>query len=864
VKIYNEIVFDVDGNVTYEDSFEYSGNLILCKNNDDADDITGFWNIWEDVDLSSGGFQGLESGDFMENFVMPEGLTEKLKNQAIEWGGVGGEKAISTQKQASDIQLNPLPSLPSVSNVGTVNPTGAINWNAIPGGFQPLPQVAGNRKKLYQISKFHGGINQKSSPRDISDAECQEAKNVTVSNVGRITLLGDCMNENNTLKAFSGITATAAPLPGYGLFEFTAPADWDEDNIGEYRILLTSEGDQINALDHEGGHDTWIDFANSGDSDTNVAPVFYAAGNGVYVCDANLGNSGNDRKAKIYVSRNDLNGTVAVNGWVAGDSLLTSPSFHDNNAASTVSIETGAVAASNNGEMAVQIEDTGTGTWNATYYFYVSYLFDGGCETGLTPMGPETFSDETLEFNVSIKHHTTSYHLGGDKRIEGARIYFKESGTAERFLLAEISLIDGVKGALDSTFTPWDLTAAPVYDLASDIIFTNPPEVYSYASLNGYYANEIYTKSYDAASNSAGPVPFTVRYKTAVIGQQGNVFIGNVTFDGKHMPDSMMFCMPGKPGIFPKYNKYDSPSSDGSPITALAAYNDVILQFRQNAMYVINVSNPSQFYTQEVYRNCGVINPCQVFTCAFGVIFVNKFGCYLYDGRSVISLASGKFDWGNQSGIIETSVIDLEDTALTPSIGYDPRSQSIIVLKNIGNDASTHEDDGWVYNMLTQSWTEGVDIIVNAINVRYSNFIVTSEGYLSIKANNEVNIINYNHDKSVDTGAQTITYQTKDLDFGLPTQTKKLFKVYITYKGTPPSTINYRTDGSSTVYGFTETNWAAAAVDDYEVATLVPDDATEAKGWKSISIYMTGAAGGSGETFEINDISILYRVRPIK
>jgi len=95
----------------------------------------------------------------------------------------------------------------------------------------------------------------------------------------------------------------------------------------------------------------------------------------------------------------------------------------------------------------------------------------------------------------------------------------------------------------------------------------------------------------------------------------------------------------------------------------------------------------------------------------------------------------------------------------------------------------------------------------------------------------------------------------------LPSQTKKLFKVYITYKGTPPSTINYRIDGSSTVYGFTETNWAAAGVDDYEIATLVPDTVSEGKDWKSMSIYMTGSATS---TFEINDISILYRARPIK
>jgi hypothetical protein len=107
---------------------------------------------------------------------------------------VAGEKARANEllmQQSGALTANPMPSMPSISNVGAAPFSGSINWNAIPGGFQPLPQVAGGKKRLYQLSKFHGGINQKSSPRDISDAECQEATNVTVSQVGRIKTLGD-------------------------------------------------------------------------------------------------------------------------------------------------------------------------------------------------------------------------------------------------------------------------------------------------------------------------------------------------------------------------------------------------------------------------------------------------------------------------------------------------------------------------------------------------------------------------------------------------------------------------------------------------------------------------------------------------
>ena len=98
---------------------------------------------------------------------------EESSTLASAFGSASTSEETQIIGAKSDIQSNALPSLPSISNVGAVAPTGIINWNAIPGGFQPLPQVAGGKKKLYQLSKFHGGIHQKSSPRYISDKECQ-------------------------------------------------------------------------------------------------------------------------------------------------------------------------------------------------------------------------------------------------------------------------------------------------------------------------------------------------------------------------------------------------------------------------------------------------------------------------------------------------------------------------------------------------------------------------------------------------------------------------------------------------------------------------------------------------------------------
>ena len=869
MRIYNEIAFDVDGNVIYEDSYEYSGEVALLQDIVPDMDGNGVINL---LDFN----QSIEQQRLLQELEKGEELggdaADMFKDDNI-WS--------TLERSQEALMGNILPSIPAISNVGAVPFTGVVDWSSIPGGFQPLPQVTGGRKKLYQLSQFHGGINQKSSPRDISDQECQEAKNITFSQVGRIKTLGDLKSTSSTLSTdtLAAGGATHIPCSGYGLYIFKSGYSLAAPPVAEEcDIVAAMDGRYVRLKDNASSATSTGDYLDIAGADTHVAPIFYAAGGGLYACDANFGHTGGSRKCAMLVYREDA-GSNTVSKWVTGDPLIASPTYDSDDLTDMVAgtvrcTHTGGDAGGDkvmnesNGSIIVECDPNGTGTWSGTYYFYISWLFDGGCETGLTSFATDdgdeedsdgiAFSDQKLEFNLSLFHEASADgngQLGADKRIEGARIYFKESTSTERFLLAEFNMIDGVKGSLDSTFTPWN-ESSDIYNLSSDIIFTDPPEVYTYASLNGYYANEVYTDSKDIIDDGvAGPTAHDVRYKTAVVGQQGAVFIGNVKFKGKHKPDGMMFSMPGKPGVFPQYNFFDSPSSDGSQITALAAFQDTILQFKENSMYVINVSNPAQFYAEAAFRNCGVSNPCQVFTTAFGVIFANKHGCYIYDGQKVISLTNGKFNVGDW-GLSESSSI-ADDDGNVPCVGYDPRSQSIIVLKDIGDNSVI--DDAWVYNMLTQSWTEGIEIITNTNADRHTNFQIAPNGYLCICQDNEENLKTYNIGVA---STQDITYVTKDMDFGLPSQTKKIMKVYITYtsgaSNVPASAgVLFGVNGVAPAVEFTSGEFVVDKTN--ELLTLVPT--STATGCKSFAIKITDTVD---KEFEINDISILYRTRSIK
>ena len=57
---------------------------------------------------------------------------------------------------------------------------------------------------------------------------------------------------------------------------------------------------------------------------------------------------------------------------------------------------------------------------------------------------------------------------------------------------------------------------------------------------------------------------------------------------------------------------------------------------------------------------------------------------------------------------------------------------------------------------------------------------------------------------------------------------------------------------------------SASNLENWHVATLYPDTASEGKDWNSIIKSLESGSNTVAEDFEINDISILYRVRPIK
>jgi len=111
---------------------------------------------------------------------------------------------------------------------------------------------------------------------------------------------------------------------------------------------------------------------------------------------------------------------------------------------------------------------------------------------------------------------------------------------------------------------------------------------------------------------------------------------------------------------------------------------------------------------------------------------------------------------------------------------------------------------------------------------------------------------------------------TKDIDFGQPGVRKKIYKVYITYKGTSDTNVDvfFDVDGGTALNktfqngtNFSSNQLAASAT--WAVAELKPTTSSEANNKKSFRLKFV-SNGASASDFEINDISIVYRLKHVK
>ena len=530
-------------------------------------------------------------------------------------------------------------------------------------------------------------------------------------------------------------------------------------------------------------------------------------------------------------------------------------------------------------------ESTTTGSWPAgQYWIGITFIYEGNQESQVYDL--KTYGASGVSGSVELNggfavEVGVNAHAPYDEFITGGRAYIRKKETDDPWiLLADISITDGVRTDLTSAYTHWfhddssdaqtsDASlaapdakylwvggdAASTLNSGEDFLVIKNPSPWTYETINGYNPSE----SIDIGAVGEG-------FKTAVVANR-QTYIGNVRREGKDgvtrtEGDAMYKSMPGKFDTFPIARKIEASVQDGDQIVKLEEYADRILQFKKTKMHLINISQDVEFL-EDTFKHKGVSHPAAICKTDFGIAWVNKQGCYLYDGKNVINLLEKK---GRQ--IIKESEWETF-TANEPIIGYIPKKRQLIVVDDIGADG-----DGamYLYDMVTQSWVKGAqDGTARQLDYSKTNF--------TTDWNNDLIYCLYtgNVNRWDDTSdlTDTISFKTKDIDFGNPAVRKKVYKVYVSYKGDGDSvTIQYAINGDTdTVAPFYRTESDGGSdktnsdttplldsdIDDWILAELRP--VTSINNIYSFQLLFDGTAGLD---FEINDISIVYRIKNIK
>lgn len=517
------------------------------------------------------------------------------------------------------------------------------------------------------------------------------------------------------------------------------------------------------------------------------------------------------------------------------------------------------------------------------YTFHYSYLYDVENKQESLPF---TFNDVDEDGTLTDRENVNKINIVGgpvlfnfdtyicsnvsagnayglNKRISGSRLYYKVEENDNYFLIGELDFVEkGFKfipeaDTLSYTMSNTSNTTGNILSKTALIKEISPDSantIDTFKTINGF-STEV--KSLDA------------KYKTAVVHGR-RVYIGNIKRpDGKTHPDRIIKSQVNRFDTFPEgMGSVDVVIRDGENIVKLEAYADRILQFKEHSLYIINVSESVDFL-EDTFRNKGCAFDYHVVRTDLGIAWFNDHGCYLYDGKNVIHLLEkqgirliSEDDW---SLFVKDGTDDLNMSSAM--IGYVPKKKHLII-KNENNDI-------YLYDFVLQAWTTGSNKISETTAM--TNFALDGDQNL-FYIDNTTTV--RNTWQSSPQSTTSLIFKSKDIDFGQSSIRKKIYRVRINYKGDADNlVVKYSVNGDTDTTndfegtdastgkptGSTATNSKPlhdkTDLTQWYQAELKPDVSSEANNIYSFQLHMSGTVDSD---FEINDISIIYRLKNVK
>ena len=719
-------------------------------------------------------------------------------------------------------------------------------------------------KQGITIKRFDGGLNTKDSQRDIPDGFLQSATNIDVSSIGKIKLPGQ-------FAAFSSnIVTSSSPdiSAGFGLFSFKTDEQIDGSNAaGEYFAMTNDEGVVTLGSTSVTGINLSADSLDMSGHSSGVKPVYYYANGGLRVADTVLSHQSSNAGSYVYLNRDSSDAPYgsAVDGYFATEKILDKPNVNssdeveynitglddaDDGASDlgdpgskkiTVGVKANTIDATNN---------VGDGLWaEGKYLVAVSYVYYDNQESLLTNIGSFNLSDaQSVLAQVAIGDG--EFGSGDYKFIEGIRVYLKNYNDAdsEHLLLLDVDFARGSRINLGDDFDAFiDKTTHVVTDDEQGAQTSTNASAYQIMNPSGISFSD--STGFEEEEEEITFQNVAYGYKTATVFNQ-RAFVGNVRYkdtDGnvKIMGDRIQYTPVRKYDTFPQSYFLEIGANDGDEIIKIIEFNDKLFVYKTKKLFIIDASaaNPGQYNLIGEFENRGIGNPNAVVKSDLGLVWANKDGLFGYfDGIATLSKAIDDDDWSDS--------INLAGVAL----GYIPKKNQIFINNNTSEPTNP---EGYIYDLNTSSFINIDDSSV-MVSQRTSNLIQFDDS-LCVMRHNTGQLLKFDTDVAV----QVINMSTKEFDFDSPTQDKKIYSIYVTYKYGGGISLRYGLNGAAatttTIDRAGTSSNALGTSSSFVTEKFTFESSTTAK---SIQLNFTGTAANAN--FEIEDITIVYRTKPLK
>lgn len=247
-----------------------------------------------------------------------------------------------------------------------------------------------------------------------------------------------------------------------------------------------------------------------------------------------------------------------------------------------------------------------------------------------------------------------------------------------------------------------DLTASKT-SATLQSAFEDYPSAETYMTVTGY----------DKDENE----PLEIDYYKDIAFANNRAFLIAPRIHGRDYNDRIIYSEVNQYDTFLKYNYVDIAGNDGDECIGVSAFMSKLLVFKLNKLDVVNVQdpNPGGWYLERSYPNMGIKHAKAYQDTRYGILWVNDNGCFLYSGKLADSL-SQNIDSGQWATDFVTDYA---------SIGYIPREQKLVVIKNMNSAGNASLFDfrikSWVTitNLTPSGITIGTPLVINSSDLYF-------------------------------------------------------------------------------------------------------------------------------------------------